>query len=48
MKNNKNSLTKKYLYINAPRHTTIKATRLKILYCIGKGISELLQKTASQ
>jgi hypothetical protein len=44
MKNNENSLTKKYHHVNAPRHKTVKATRLKILDCIGKGISELLKK----
>jgi hypothetical protein len=44
MKNNENSLTKKYRYVNAPRHKTVQATRLKILDCIGKVISELLKK----
>ncbi len=44
MKNNENSLTKKYRHVNAPRHKTVKATRLKLLDCIGKGISELLKK----
>jgi hypothetical protein len=44
MKNNENSLTKNYRYINAPRDKTVKATRLKILDCIGKCISELLKK----
>ncbi len=48
MKNNENSLTKNYSYINAPRDKTVKATRLKILDCIGKCISELLKKTAAQ
>jgi hypothetical protein len=48
MKNNENSLTKNYRYINAPRDKTVKATRLKILDCIGKCISELLKKTAAQ
>jgi hypothetical protein len=48
MKNNENLLTKKYRHVNAPRHKTIKATRLKILDRIGKGISELLKKTAAQ
>jgi hypothetical protein len=36
MKNNKNLLRKKYRYVNAPRDKTVKATRLKILDCIGK------------
>ncbi len=44
MKNNENSLTKKYRHVNAPRHKTVKAIRLKILDCIGKSISELLKK----
>jgi hypothetical protein len=48
MKNNENSLTKKYRHVNAPRHKTVKATRLKILDYIGKGISELLKKIAAQ
>ena len=48
MKNNENSLTKNSRYVNASRGKTIKATRLKILDCIGKGISELLKKTAAQ
>jgi hypothetical protein len=48
MKNNENSLTKNYRYVNAPRDKTIKATRLKFLDCIGKYISELLKKTAPQ
>jgi hypothetical protein len=48
MKNNENSLTKNYRYVNAPRDKTVKATRLKILDCIGKCISELLKKTAAQ
>ncbi len=43
-KNNENSLTKKYRHVNAPRHKTVKATRLKILDSIGKGISEHLKK----
>jgi hypothetical protein len=47
MKNNENSLTKKYHHVNAPRHKTVKATRLKILDCIVKGISELLKKNRS-
>jgi hypothetical protein len=41
MKNNENSLTKNYRYINAPRDKTVKATRLKILDCIGKCISSI-------
>jgi hypothetical protein len=48
MKNKENSLTKNYRYINAPRDKTVKASRLKILDCIGKCISELLKKTAAQ
>ncbi len=48
MKNNENSLTKNYRYVNAPRDKTDKATRLKILDCIGRCISELLKKTAAQ
>ncbi len=40
----KRALTKNYRYVNAPRDKTIKATRLKILDCIGKCISELLKK----
>jgi hypothetical protein len=48
MKNNENSLTKNYRYINAPRDKTVKATMLKILDCIGKCISEFLKKTAAQ
>ncbi len=44
MKNNENSFMKNYCYVNAPRDKTVKATRLKILDCIGKGISELLKK----
>ncbi len=48
MKNNENSLAKKYRHVNAPRHKTVKATRLKVLDCIGKDISELLKKTAAQ
>ncbi len=47
MKNNKNSLMKKYHYVNAPRHKSVKATRLKILDCIGKGISDLKKNAAS-
>jgi hypothetical protein len=48
MKNNENLLKKKYRHVNAPRHKTVKATRLKILDCIGKGISKLFKKTAAQ
>jgi hypothetical protein len=48
MKNNENSLMKKYRYVNAPRGKIVRATRLKILDCIGKCISELLKKTAAQ
>jgi hypothetical protein len=38
---------KNYHYVNAPRDKTVKATRLKILYCIGKCISELLKENDS-
>jgi hypothetical protein len=48
MKNNENSLMKNYRYVNASRDKTIKATRLKLLDCIGKCISELIKKTAAQ
>jgi hypothetical protein len=44
MKNKENLLTKNYHYVNAPRDETVKATRPKILDCIGKCISELLKK----
>ncbi len=44
MKNNENLLTKNYRYIIAPRDKTVKATRLKIIDCIGNCISELLTK----
>ncbi len=40
----KNFLMKNYCYVNAPRDKTVKAIRLKILDCIGKGISELIKK----
>jgi hypothetical protein len=39
---------KNYHYVNAPRDKTVKATRLKVLYCIGKCINELLKKTVAQ
>ncbi len=45
MKKNENLLTKNYRYVNAPRDKTVKATRLKILDCIGKYISELFKKS---
>ncbi len=44
MKNNENSLSKNYNYVNTPRDKTVKATGLKILDCIGKCISKLLKK----
>jgi hypothetical protein len=47
MKNTKNSLMKNYCYVNAPRDKIVKATRLKILDCIGKCISELLKNRGS-
>jgi hypothetical protein len=47
-KNNENSLTKNYRYVNASGDKTVKATRLELLDCIGKCISELLKKTAAQ
>jgi hypothetical protein len=47
MKNNENSLTKNYRYVIAPRDKTVKATRLKIIDCIGNCISELLKNRSS-
>jgi hypothetical protein len=47
MKNNENSLRKNHHYVNASRDITVKATRLKLLECIGKCISELLKKNCS-
>jgi hypothetical protein len=48
MKNNENLFFKNYRYVNAPKDKTIKVAGLKILGCVGKCISELLEKAVAQ